>query len=38
MDDAIRDYNEAKDVILKLDEARFGLNKIMGPNGAMSEG
>jgi hypothetical protein len=37
MDDAIRDFNEAKDVILKLDEARFSLNKIMGPNGAMSE-
>lgn len=37
MDDAIKNYNEVKDAILKLDEARFVMNKLMGPNGAMSE-
>lgn len=36
-DDAVKDYSEVKDVILKLDEARYVMNRLMGPSGALSE-
>ena len=30
------DYKEISEVITKLDEARFVMNKLMGPGGALS--
>ena len=37
MEGAIKDYDEAKHVIVKLDEARYAMNKLMGPNGTLGE-
>ena len=33
---AMKDYQEIKAVIQKLDESRFVMNKLMGPEGALS--
>lgn len=35
-DKAVRDYNEILEVIKKLDEARFVMNRLMGPDGALN--
>ena len=37
MEVAFKDQKEVKNAFLKLDEARYLLNKIMGPNGTMSK-
>ena len=38
MDAATKTYEEMKEAFLKLDDARFYLNRIMGPNGSMTQG
>lgn len=37
METAFRNHDDVKAAFLKLDEARFVLNKIMGPQGTMAE-
>mmetsp|Transcript_34669 Transcript_34669/g.53100 ORF Transcript_34669/g.53100 Transcript_34669/m.53100 type:complete len:122 (+) Transcript_34669:1154-1519(+) len=37
MDRAVGDYNEMRDAIAKMDEARLYMNKLMGPQGPLSE-
>jgi len=37
MDAAVKDYDEVKKVIAQLDEARFAMNRLMGPGGAMGD-
>jgi len=37
MDKAIKDYNEVKAVISKLDESRNIMNRLMGPGGVLSD-
>lgn len=37
MDNANKNYDEVKNVILKLDEARVVMNRLMGPDGAMNQ-
>lgn len=37
MEAAIKNHEEVKAAFLKLDEARFVLNRIMGPGGTMAE-
>jgi hypothetical protein len=37
MDKAIKDYNEVKGVISKLDESRNIMNRLMGPGGVLSD-
>lgn len=37
MDAAIKQYEQMKGAFLKVDEARYALNKIMGPGGSMTE-
>ena len=34
-DRALKDYNEILQVVKKLDESRFIMNKLMGPEGAL---
>lgn len=35
-DKALDAYEEMKNAVLKLDESRFLMNKLMGPNGALT--
>jgi hypothetical protein len=35
---ALADYKEMSEAIIKLDEARYVMNKLMGPEGALSQG
>ena len=37
MDAANKGYDEVRGVVLKLDEARIVMNKLMGPNGALNQ-
>ena len=37
METAFKNHDDIKGAFLKLDEARFVLNRIMGPNGTMAE-
>lgn len=37
MDKAIKDYNEVKIVITKLEESRNIMNRLMGPGGILSD-
>lgn len=37
MDKAIKDYNEVKGVIAKLDESRNIMNRLMGPGGVLTD-
>jgi hypothetical protein len=37
MEAAFKDHDQIKSAFLLLDEARFSLNKMMGPNGSMAE-
>jgi hypothetical protein len=37
MDKAIKDYNEVKVVITKLEESRNIMNRLMGPGGILSD-
>lgn len=37
MDKAIKDYNEVKMVISKLDESRNIMNRLMGPGGVLTD-
>jgi chromosome segregation ATPase len=36
-DKAVKDYNDILGVIKKLDESRFIMNKLMGPDGALNQ-
>lgn len=35
---ATKTYEEIREAFLKLDDARYYLNQVMGPNGTMTEG
>jgi len=35
---ALADYKDMSEAITKLDEARYVMNKLMGPDGALSQG
>jgi hypothetical protein len=35
---ALNDYKDMSEAMLKMDEARFVMNKLMGPGGALSQG
>jgi hypothetical protein len=37
MEGAVKDYDEVTKVITQLDEARFAMNRLMGPGGTMGE-
>ena len=37
MEAAVKQYDEMKAAFVKLDEARYSLNKVMGPGGSMTE-
>ena len=37
MEGAVKDYDEVTKVITQLDEARFAMNRLMGPGGAMGD-
>ena len=37
METAFKDHHDIKGAFMKLDEARFMMNKIMGPNGTLAD-
>lgn len=37
METAFKDHDDIKGAFMKLDEARFMMNKIMGPNGTLAD-
>lgn len=37
METAVKQYEEMKSAFMKLDDARYSLNKVMGPGGSMTE-